>query len=98
MTCSLPSVVMETDTAVDARTQLDRLRDELHRRGWHADHRGTEHRPLLHIRNPADAGFNDSVAVLNDHYAWSWGPEIGPLDNVQAVADRVLHVLRVVGP
>ncbi|MGI5286659.1 hypothetical protein ACQEVF_25425 [Nonomuraea polychroma] len=89
---------METDTAISARQQLEQLRAELESRGWEADHRGTEERPFLHVRNPADAGFHDSVACLGDRYVWNWGPEIGLADDVQAVADRIMHVLRVVGP
>ncbi|MGP3917708.1 hypothetical protein [Nonomuraea sp. 10N515B] len=88
---------METDTAISAREQLDLLRAELESRGWLADHRGTDARPFLHVRNPADAGFNDSIAHIGERYHWVWGPEIGPADDVQAVADRILHVLRVVG-
>ncbi|MGI5285220.1 hypothetical protein ACQEVF_18055 [Nonomuraea polychroma] len=89
---------METHTAISAREQLDLLRAELERRGWLADHRGTPEKPFLHVRNPADAGFNDSVACCGDRYCWNWGPEIGAVDDVQGVANRIMHVLRVVGP
>ncbi|MGW6502991.1 hypothetical protein [Nonomuraea angiospora] len=87
---------METDTATGARERLDLLRAELERRGWRADHRGTEERPFLHVRNPVDPGFHDSVACRNDRFCWNYGPEIGMVDDVAAVVDRIMHVLRVV--
>lgn len=89
---------METDTALTARERLDQLRAELERRGWSAEHRGTDARPFLHVRNPADRGFHDSVACRGDVFCWNWGPELGAADNVGKVADVILHVLRVVGP
>lgn len=91
------SVTMDTDTALTARQRLDLLRAELEARGWPAHHRGTDARPFLHVCNPADLGFNDSVGVRGDRYVWNWGPEIGPISNVQAAASRIMHVLRVVG-
>jgi hypothetical protein len=89
---------MDTDTAISAREQLEKLRAELEARGWPADHRGPACKPFLHVRNPADPGFNDSVAYRAGRYCWNWGPEITPVDDVQEVADCILHVLRVVGP
>jgi hypothetical protein len=87
---------METDTAISARQQLDRLRAELESGGWHADHRGTHEQPRLHVRNPVDPGFHDTVAVVGDRFCWVWGPEIGLVDDVPGTAARIMHVLRVV--
>lgn len=87
---------VDIDTA-GAREQLGLLRAELASRGWPADQRGTAQRPFLSVRNPSDPGFNDSVAVMDGWYCWTWGPEIGPVDNVAMTADRIMHVLRVAG-
>jgi hypothetical protein len=50
------------------------------------------------VRNPLDAGLNDSIAVRGERFCWVWGTELGPADDVPAVADRIMHVLRMVGP
>lgn len=89
---------METDTAISARQQLEELRAELEARGWPADHRGPDTKPFLHVRNPADPGFNDSVTVKGDQFCWNWGAEIGSAGDVPEVATRIMHVLRMVGP
>ncbi|KAB8184299.1 hypothetical protein FH608_048310 [Nonomuraea phyllanthi] len=87
---------METDRATGAREQLDLLRVELARRGWHADQCGTEQRPFLRVRNRADPELSDSVACRGGVYCWSWGPAIGAVDDVSGTADRITHVLRVI--
>jgi len=88
---------MEIDTAITARQRLDRLRSELAQRGWKADHHGTDARPLLHVRNPLDLSLNEAVAVVGGRFRWIWGPDLGHVDDVPAVADRIVHVLRLVG-
>lgn len=88
---------MDSDAAMSARQQLDLLRTKLVSRGWPTDHRGTEQRPFLHVRNPDDAGFNASVATMAGSYCWAWGPEISPVSDVAATADQIMHVLRMAG-
>lgn len=86
---------METDATVDARGRLEELQAELARRGWATGVRGSARRPVLHVCNPADHGLNDSVAFENGMFCWYWGPELG--DDVPAVADLILHILREAG-
>ena len=89
---------METDTAISATEQLEQLRAELERRGWAPEMRGTKRMPYLNVTNPDEPGLNGTVAARHDHYRWTWGPELGPLDDVPGAADAILTVLREVGP
>ncbi|MFB4273012.1 hypothetical protein [Nonomuraea sp. GTA35] len=87
---------MDIHTALNAREQLDLLRLKLEARGWLADMRGSDAHPLLHVRNPADHAFHDSVAFKNGTFCWNWGSELGSADSIDQVADAIMHVLRVV--
>ncbi|MFC4015110.1 hypothetical protein ACFOY2_48400 [Nonomuraea purpurea] len=89
---------METDTALGPRQQLELLHAELVERGWAPEMRGTEHKPYLSVANPDDPGLNGMVTALHGHYRWTWGPVLGPLEDVRIAANTILAVLREVGP
>lgn len=89
---------METDTAIDAKAQLELLRAELVERGWIAQLGGTSVRPYLRVVNPHVPALNGMVACRDDQYRWSWGPLLGAADDVPAAARRIQYVLRAVGP
>ena len=93
----LRCVAMEMDTVISARQHLDRLRTELEQRGWKAVHHGTDGRPLLHVLNPLDLNLNETVTVVAGRFSWNWGPDLGHVDDVRAITDRIVHVLRLVG-
>lgn len=87
---------METDTATGATALLEQLLAELANRGWDADLTGTRERPYIRVRNPNDPKLNGMVTCLGGNYRWTWGPVLGPVDDVAGVADRIVHVLREV--
>ncbi|MEU6720470.1 hypothetical protein ABZ897_54225 [Nonomuraea sp. NPDC046802] len=89
---------METDTALSPWQQLELLQAELVARGWAPELRGTEHQPYLCVANPDDPGLNGMVTASHGHYRWTWGPVLGPLEDVPRTADTILTVLREVGP
>jgi hypothetical protein len=91
---SLPSEAMETDTATGARTHLERLLAELTERGWTAEIGDRADRPILHVRNPRVPQLNEKIVCSGARYRWSWGADIGPVDDVREAADRVVFVLR----
>ncbi|MEV4285251.1 hypothetical protein AB0K40_07070 [Nonomuraea bangladeshensis] len=40
---------------------------------------------------------NETVAVVGGRYRWTRGPDLGHVDDVAVVAERIMHVLRLVG-
>lgn len=85
---------MKTDTVTSARARLELLRAELAERGWDAELRGTDAKPHLRVVNPGDPALSGMIAAQGSDYRWTWGPVLGPADDVHGVADRILYVLR----
>jgi hypothetical protein len=78
---------MDDDTGA-----LQQLRNELADRGWRV--RFTD--GVLNVSNPG-CGLNDEVTCEGGQFRWPWAPApIGPIDDVPAAADRIMHVLRTV--
>jgi hypothetical protein len=46
------------------------------------------------VRNPHVPQLNDKIVCSGARYRWSWGADIGPVDDVREAADRVVFVLR----
>jgi hypothetical protein len=69
-------------------------RPELTERGWTAEIGDRADRPILHVRNPHVPQLNDKIVCSGARYRWSWGADIGPVDDVREAADRVVFVLR----
>lgn len=89
---------METDTVVNTAARLELLRVELASRGWESQLAGSKQKPRLEIANPAVVPtLNAAVMVHGDHYRWSWGLVVGPINDVSSAADRIMHVLRDIG-
>ena len=89
-------------TALDwQREHLQRLAAALTDRelAAHLDTRGSE--PLLKVENPAQAALNERVLCRQADdgtwcYWWPWRQPIGSVDDLEAVAGKILAVLRTV--
>ncbi|MCP2339138.1 hypothetical protein [Actinomadura rupiterrae] len=81
----------------DPKAALLELATELISYGWYADLRSDVHGDVLRVANPNVSQLNDRVIVREGAFRWPWGNAIGGLDDVEAVAARIRHVLREVG-
>lgn len=82
---------------MDARAALLRLQAELAERGWKAELRGTDDKPVLYVRNPSVAALNEEIHFASGGFRWPHGQGIGPAEDVRGVAGAIIHVLRAVG-
>lgn len=83
------------------REYLERLAEALAGRDFtaHLDTRGSE--PYLRVENPAQATLNERVFCRQAEdgtwcFWWPWRQPIGSADDLEAVAGKILTVLRTV--
>jgi homospermidine synthase len=83
----------------EASVFLARLAAELRSRGWVTELRSDGR---LVVTNPLDAGMREVIGCRQRdggwEFRWSWDASLGPVNDVEAAADRITHVLRTVGP
>lgn len=82
-------------------THLMLLAVTLRDRGWRATVTGLEHVALLTVTNPGAPALTEGVVCrklpYGWHFCWSWEQPIGPVTEVETVADRIAYVLRTAG-
>lgn len=87
-----------TQAPTTARAHLERLAEALQRRGRHAAL--GDRTPHLRVSNPAAPVMAETVRCEQTpngwQYMWSWRTPIGPVEDVEVVADAVANVLRAV--
>ena len=81
------------------QAHLERLTTELHSRGFQTGLKRAR-RLLLHVTSPAASALNESVSCEQHGdvwvFCWASGQQIGPVESLSAVADRIQYVLREV--
>ena len=85
----------------DELTYLERLAGELAERGLNAELVRRSARSCLKVANPDSPALNERVfcgAVADSGwcYWWPWRQPIGSVDDLSAVAEKILTVLRSV--
>jgi hypothetical protein len=93
--------VSQQAAAAGPYAHLTRLGAELRRRGWQASVTGMAQVALLTVTNPGAPALTEGVVCRRLahgwHFTWPWEQPIGPVTQPEAVADRIIYVLRTVG-
>lgn len=96
-------LMVRTTPSQKAGEYLKDLAEELAGRGWTAVLKGRAERPVLWVRNPEAPDLNETILCKPQPdgglaYCWSWSEPIALVAEVDAVADRIVHVLRCLAP
>lgn len=85
---------------MDATTHLERLAEALRERGLLADVADRTTAPLLTVANAEVPSLNQEVLCQKNAdtwwYWWPWKKPIGPVEDLDVVAERIAAVLRSV--